>query len=610
MSSSHENSTRKIKVSLDPIEPVDSFGVEVSGPADESSVKKKRSAVSKKTSKSTGKKSSSKVKSNASDKSTDAVVKKGKKLVDKSTDTEGHFEPVKSEADEGCDGVDSKIKTKPSKTSKTATKTKATKSKTNIDGKDTKAAKSEAKATKSEAKATANVTKTKAKESKATESDAKAKDTKVAKDAKTGKKVTDKKVKETMTAVKASKEAEAGIKEITRVEPEFNGLDLLISFDTTGSMYPVLANVRREVDNLVNRLFKSVDNIRIGIIAHGDYCDADNPYTIRFLDFTTDKEKLSEFVNTTAPTYGGDADECYELVLNVGRTKASWRADVSKIFMVIGDANPHSPSYRMNVDKLDWKDELNGLVTDHVQVFGVHCLHKFRRESTDFYTTLANVTNGVYLTLDQFNDITGLIEATCYSQYSEERLNEFVTIIRDNSRLTRGLARNINRLSGKEIVAGVFDDDSIDYGTGRKKSKSSSGRYKTDSTLVQKEGLIPVTPGRFQRIPVDEDIDIKSFVEYNGIIFKRGRGFYELSKSEKVQQYKEIILEDRETGEMFNGAQVREFLGLQPQIAKGGVTERLNSHHTKTYRVFVQSTSNNRKLIGGTSLLYEVELDR
>ena len=58
---------------------------------------------------------------------------------------------------------------------------------------------------------------------------------------------------------------------------------------------------------------------------------------------------------------------------------------------------------------------------------------------------------------------------------------------------------------------------------------------------------------------------------------------------------------------MFNGAQVREYLGLQPQIVSGGVTERLNSHHTKEYRVFVQSTSVNRKLIGGTEMLYEVE---
>ena len=118
--------------------------------------------------------------------------------------------------------------------------------------------------------------------------------------------------------------------------------------------------------------------------------------------------------------------------------------------------------------------------------------------------------------------------------------------------------------------------------------------------------LIPVNPGRFQAMEVIADTDIKGFVMSNGIEFKRGRGFYELTKSEKVQQYKEIIIQNRETGEMFTGAQVRIELGLKPQVEHGGITERLSSHDTKKYRVFVQSTSVNRKLIGGTAFLYEI----
>ena len=72
---------------------------------------------------------------------------------------------------------------------------------------------------------------------------------------------------------------------------------------------------------------------------------------------------------------------------------------------------------------------------------------------------------------------------------------------------------------------------------------------------------------------VDSNTAIKAFVESNGIEFKTGRGFYELSKAETVQQYKEVIIQDRETGEMFTGTQVREELGLSPQSEKGGVKE-------------------------------------
>ena len=57
---------------------------------------------------------------------------------------------------------------------------------------------------------------------------------------------------------------------------------------------------------------------------------------------------------------------------------------------------------------------------------------------------------------------------------------------------------------------------------------------------------------------------------------------------------------------MFNGSQVREELGLQPQSEKGGVKERIHKSAADKYRVFIQSTSVNRKLIAGTTFLYEV----
>ncbi len=50
-------------------------------------------------------------------------------------------------------------------------------------------------------------------------------------------------------------------------------IDLLFSFDTTGSMYPCLTQVRRYVEQTTKDLFKFIPNIRIGIIAHGDYYD-------------------------------------------------------------------------------------------------------------------------------------------------------------------------------------------------------------------------------------------------------------------------------------------------------------------------------------------------
>ena len=395
-----------------------------------------------------------------------------------------------------------------------------------------------------------------------------------------------------------------------------NKMDLLVSFDTTGSMYPVLSQVRREVEQFVKDMFTEFTDLRLGIIAHGDYCDKDDPYTIRVMDFTRDEERLCDFVRSTAKTYGGDADECYELVLNTAYKELDWRDDADKIMIMIGDASPHSVNYNMNKGRLDWRKEADNLADLGVKVFSVHALAGYRSSSRAFYKTVAEKTLGVYLTLDQFNEIVDLIKATVCQQDGEEKLNEFVTIIRDNGRMTHSMENNIKRLRGEKVddtyesytkrTATRSEDDAVIKYMKRTHMVKTGTKSADDVVIKEMDKLVPVIPGRFQVMTVDENCDIKGFVTENGIEFKKGRGFYELTKAETVQQYKEIIMQDRETGEMFNGSQVRERLGLQPQTEKGGVNEKLYAKDAKEFRIFVQSTSVNRKLIAGTTFLYEI----
>ena len=102
-------------------------------------------------------------------------------------------------------------------------------------------------------------------------------------------------------------------------------VDVVFSFDTTGSMYACLAEVRRGVKEAIRRLKADVRDIRIAIIAHGDYCDAHGSYVTKMIGFTEDETLLCNFVQTVGATGGGDADECYELVLKEARTKLKWR---------------------------------------------------------------------------------------------------------------------------------------------------------------------------------------------------------------------------------------------------------------------------------------------
>src|SRR5579885_2809732 len=69
-------------------------------------------------------------------------------------------------------------------------------------------------------------------------------------------------------------------------------VEVVFSFDTTGSMYPCLTQVRRKVKSTVTRLAEEIDGIRIGIIAHGDYCDKGSTYVTKHLDLTDNVDKI------------------------------------------------------------------------------------------------------------------------------------------------------------------------------------------------------------------------------------------------------------------------------------------------------------------------------
>ena len=65
-------------------------------------------------------------------------------------------------------------------------------------------------------------------------------------------------------------------------------MEIAFSFDTTGSMYACLGEVRRKIQETIARLQRDIPGIRIAVIAHGDYCDAGHYYVTKHIDFTDD----------------------------------------------------------------------------------------------------------------------------------------------------------------------------------------------------------------------------------------------------------------------------------------------------------------------------------
>ena len=345
-------------------------------------------------------------------------------------------------------------------------------------------------------------------------------------------------------------------------------VEVVFSFDTTGSMYPCLTQVRRHIKSTVTRLSEEIPGIRIGIIAHGDYCDKGSTYVTKHLALSDDVSAICRFVETVKPTGGGDAPECYELVLREAQDMA-WTAGSRKALVVIGDDVPHPAAHTPG--KIDWRTEVGKLAEAGIPVYGVQCLN--RGYATKFYEEIARRSGGFHIPLDQFAYVTDMVLAVCYKQSSDEQLQQYEQEVKTQGRMSRSLNRMFSTMMHRPLTTELTATD-----------------------------LQAVSPGRFQVLDVECDCAIKEFVTDNGLTFKKGRGFYEFTKTETVQGYKEIILMERATGDFYEGEKARELLGLPL-----GETARIRPTSLEKYAVFVQSTSVNRKLVKGTKFLYEVE---
>ena len=73
--------------------------------------------------------------------------------------------------------------------------------------------------------------------------------------------------------------------------------------------------MRNKVEQTGNRLYNEIPGIRIAVFAHGDYQDKGSTYDTTWVDFSTDKKKICDFIKNVSSTCGYDSDECYELVL-------------------------------------------------------------------------------------------------------------------------------------------------------------------------------------------------------------------------------------------------------------------------------------------------------
>ena len=120
-----------------------------------------------------------------------------------------------------------------------------------------------------------------------------------------------------------------------------------------------------------------------------------------------------------------------------------------------------------------------------------------RREATAFYRSLASLTDGFHLQLDQFSSIVSFMLAICFREEGGDTLDTYEEEVRGQG---RGMNREIHRLFNT-LQVGIVNTshcNNLYQLTSQGRTPAGGGGGDGWVPAVREDGLVPVNPSRFQ----------------------------------------------------------------------------------------------------------------
>jgi hypothetical protein len=128
--------------------------------------------------------------------------------------------------------------------------------------------------------------------------------------------------------------------------------------------------------------------------------------------------------------------------------------------------------------------------------------------------------------------------------------------------------------------------------------RGTKSLFTLDPTNIRKTDLVEVPATRYKIIPVHRETPIREWVEtWTKEPYRLGSSYYQPTKPVEIQDYKNILVQDAKTGRVYEGQNLRQLLGLPHNTVKVAPAAHPD------WRIFVQSTSVNRKLYPNTFVL-------
>jgi len=160
-------------------------------------------------------------------------------------------------------------------------------------------------------------------------------------------------------------------------------------------------------------------------------------------------------------------------------------------------------------------------------------------------------------------------------------------------------------LSSKGIQESTFarSVSNVNYFTNRSKGVTAMSTFYTDMSDLTSKDLKKALDNIADKVKtwtVPAETEIRPFVEQKtGLPYQAGSVFYQLTKPEKIQDTKKLLIQEKNTKAIYGGDEARTLLGLPT-----GVDCKVKPGNHANFDLFVQSTSVNRKLVRGTKLVH------
>jgi Mg-chelatase subunit ChlD len=140
-----------------------------------------------------------------------------------------------------------------------------------------------------------------------------------------------------------------------------DGLDIVIVFDSTGSMQGEIEEVKNKIQRIGNALLRMIPKTRISICA---YRDKDDEYIVKGVPLTDNLGKLIVELEKISASGGGDLPEAVDAGLRWAIEKNKFRRSARKVILLFGDAPPHQ-ARKIECQKLaaDFRNKQRGIVS-------------------------------------------------------------------------------------------------------------------------------------------------------------------------------------------------------------------------------------------------------